>query len=421
MFFVVMALTSIMLVLLNFTTHIFVSEKPEESPYLQKVRDLAEKMEVFPIDFITRNGPLANFEYKRGAHSYRVTVDSYHQFSCRAELTREPFRQFYEFCQLALDATPEDIDVCLDHFDKASPKEKALLMTIMYIYILPWEKLDQFAEEHTKYFLEQWELLNEQLEQQNEQFWRQWEEQKELYQKDSERFWEQRKYGNPQEEFWQQFDLFSKQRHQQREEFLEQLKQFVEELKKQLGIDWYDTEGARGWSWFSRQFACSFDLTIRKYNHADSDAHKKVCLAKIKENIDDNTIAFPAIVMELDEKMGSNEDMETYKASTEEILRIVKINHDISSSEPLSFGHKGREYRNLLCQKIREEFPNDSQGIIADMLYLRYDRDMFSPRDIGLVRGNGSAKPKTVGQIAEHLLESWKGYNNETPLPLFTK
>ena len=414
-------------VLFSFVSKSFGTKKPKElayqkskeSPYLQRVRDLVARMEVFPIDFIARNGPLSNFEYRRSGNIYRVTTDSHFQFSSRAELTREPFRQFYEFCQLALDATPEDIDVCLDRYEEASPKEKALLMTIMYIYIFPWEKLDQFFEESKKHFWEQWEPLNEQLRQQEEQFWQQWEEQKELLKKDSKQFWEQREQGKPQEEFWKQFDLFTEQNQQQQEAFQKQLKQVVKELKERLDIAWYDVEGKGSWSWFSRQFASSFDLTIRKHIRDDSDVRKKACLAKIKESLDDDAIAFPAIVMELDEEMGSNEDMETCKASIEEILRIVKLNHNISSNEPMIFLFSStcREYRKILCQKIREEYPNDSQKIIADMLYTRYLEDMFGPFINGLVRGNASTKPKTIGQIALHLLASWPDCDSNTPTP----
>ena len=167
------------------------TDKTESSVFLQQIRDFAKEMEVFPISFIAKKGPLSN--WNEGGSDYR-----------RIELTRESFRIFYEFCQLALDATPEDIDTCLDYLDAASPREQALLMTAMYIYVYPWESQEPIVD----------------------------------------------------------------------------FRKLIWECR-----------------WFPIQFVTNaFDLTARK-NREDGDTHRNACFMKIREYVDDDTIAFPAFTL----------------------------------------------------------------------------------------------------------------------------
>jgi hypothetical protein len=95
----------------------------EQPPiYVAQLKQIAKKMEVFPIDLIARQGPLTS--------PYKMI---YHE-----ELTRDEFRTFYDFCELALSATEKDIETCLGKLETFSPKEQALLLTIIYVYSFPW-------------------------------------------------------------------------------------------------------------------------------------------------------------------------------------------------------------------------------------------------------------------------------------------
>ena len=93
-------------------------------------------MKIFPIDLIARDGPL----------SYFVKGSSYPKISIRQEMNREAFERFYNFCQLAFDATPRDIRACINYLPKASVKEKSLILTILYIYLYPWEKQKRITD-----------------------------------------------------------------------------------------------------------------------------------------------------------------------------------------------------------------------------------------------------------------------------------
>lgn len=98
--------------------------------YVERIQTTAETMEIFPVDLIARDGPLSFFK-----------KDSpYPQISVRTELNREAFARFYDFCQLAFDATPEDINECVKYLPQASAKEKSLIITVFYVYIYPWNK-----------------------------------------------------------------------------------------------------------------------------------------------------------------------------------------------------------------------------------------------------------------------------------------
>ena len=90
--------------------------------YVEQIQQIAEEIEAFPIDLIAFDGPLSFFN-KELQNPY---------VSIREEIDCQAFKLFYDFCQLALDATSEDIDACVDYLPQASTKEKALILTILY-------------------------------------------------------------------------------------------------------------------------------------------------------------------------------------------------------------------------------------------------------------------------------------------------
>ena len=103
--------------------------------YVEQIQQIAEEMEVFPIDLIAREGPLSFF---RKGEEYPI-------ISIRDEMDYESFKLFYKFCQLAFNASLQDIDSCVDYLPQASAKEKSLILTTFYVYAYPWEKQKQDA------------------------------------------------------------------------------------------------------------------------------------------------------------------------------------------------------------------------------------------------------------------------------------
>ncbi len=98
--------------------------------YVEQIQQFANTMEVFPVDLIARDGPISYFE--KGS--------KYASIGFREELDKASFKRFYDFCQLAFNARQKDIDACVDYLPQASAKEKALILTVFYIYVYPWEK-----------------------------------------------------------------------------------------------------------------------------------------------------------------------------------------------------------------------------------------------------------------------------------------
>ena len=111
-------------------------EPVPESSYVEQLRQTADKMEAFPVDLIAFEGPISFFnkEWQNPSVSIREEIDS------------QSFKLFYDFCQLALDATSEDVDACVDYLPRATAKEKALILTVLYIYAYPWEELPMITD-----------------------------------------------------------------------------------------------------------------------------------------------------------------------------------------------------------------------------------------------------------------------------------
>ena len=259
-------------------------------------------MEVFPVDLIARDGPLSFFR-----------KDSpYPQISVRTELNREAFERFYDFCQLAFDATPEDIDECIKYLPQASAKEKSLIITVFYIYIYPWDNQKRVTNMH--------EVMS----------------------------------------------------------------------------------AIRTRSWLSLQYPCdAFDLTVRKGRQSQPPESEQL-LRIISQYLDNGEIAFQDVA--IDREIPDPLNVERDRKEILEFIRSSKIgdgDQTVSSLIRLAS-------RKETMEKIRLKHPDSSSKVISDLLYVSYWQDTFAPTAGILPReGNASEKPKTLGQIAQQLLESW--------------
>ena len=90
-------------------------------------------------EFVT--GP----SYVEGPLSFFRKGEEYPIISIRDEMDYESFKLFYKFCQLAFNASLQDIDSCVDYLPQASAKEKSLILTTFYVYAYPWEKQKQIT------------------------------------------------------------------------------------------------------------------------------------------------------------------------------------------------------------------------------------------------------------------------------------
>jgi hypothetical protein len=270
----------------------------QSQSYSVKLKQIAEKMEVFPIDLIARKGPLAT--------PYKMV---YYE-----ELTIYDFRAFYNFCELALSATEKDIETCLGKLEYFSPKEQALLLTIIYVYSFPWS--DKLSSD-----------LLMQDRQKNKMSW--------------------------------------------------------------LGLNYTNLDKK------NRQYC---DIYIRtKYQ------------LLIKRFINNDKIAFPKVILDFDKKN---------KNENERITLRYDIKEEIGEE-------KMREYElDIISRKeyfldLEKRYPHKYRQKISDILFIFYPSDYFpylTPSGIGPEHGNTSSTPKTLGQIAQQLIDSW-----EPTKPISTK
>ncbi len=274
--------------------------------YLEKIQKTAEKMEVFPIDFIARKGPFSGKGTK-----IPIIV--------RRELNRETFQQFYEFCQLAFDATPEDIDACVEYLPNATAKEKALILTVFYIYVYPWEKYERFTT----------------------------------------------------------------------------VAEYVDSFS--------------GRSWLSLQVPTgAFDLTIREkfqFNHTEA---RKQLLPIMSRYLNNEEVAFSSYEME-----SLQEDSEEWNKNEREasaFLQTIKTKDGVIDDDFERYFHVLS--RTDFLNKMSRQYPADQvSAVVSCYLYASYWKDLFIPCFAftkGEPRiGNTSDVPKTLGQIALELLQSW--------------
>ncbi|MBR4751991.1 MAG: hypothetical protein IK077_09545 [Thermoguttaceae bacterium] len=301
LFFFLMALLTLI------TSSALKGEEPvPESSYVEQLRQTADKMEVFPIDFIARDGPLSYFnkENKPPCFYYRYEIDF------------RSFELFYNFCQLAFNATPEDINLCVDYIPQASTKEKALILTVFYIYSFPWEKQRLVDREA----------------------------------------WE---------------------------------------------------EAAKSRSWLSLQYPAGvFDVSIREKYHSQRGDISPRLLSIIAEYVNEDEIAFPSCDVEprrMHRFKNKSEAYEHIKSLKDKSGRDGEIDEYFT-------GWTGITKRKNVLRKMSEKYPREIvHEVIACNLYASYCWDMYVEElsNAGPFACNGSENPKSLGQIAQELMESW--------------
>jgi hypothetical protein len=297
----------------------------QSQTYLTALKQIADKMEVFPIDLISRQGQLSNF----------IDGESRSKIAIRLELTSENFRYFYDFCELALRATEEDIEVCIDKIKSASPKEQSLILTVIYVYSFPWSKEKPFVSS---------------------------ENQEEL-----KKYWDFRNSGGE-------------------------------------DIAFYVLLGCRSWLGMNYH---NFDTKNRPTcDEVIRSKYKKI----VEKFIDDPQIAFSAITITPPKRE-----------------RRVHERINISELLPKSIRDKRKEFsyydfENISSRKekldlLKKNYPEEHQQIISDIFFLLYVNDTCNIRTpLGFPpNGNASATPKTVGQIAQQLIDSWEPMKQVLP------
>ena len=109
-------------------------DRTEEVPYLQDgkslfdtLRSISKRMEVFPVDIVADNigGPLGVATQTHG---------SFVRWQKRYDLTFDRYAVFCEFKELAHRITEKDLRDCLMQIDEANPREKALILTTIFIF-----------------------------------------------------------------------------------------------------------------------------------------------------------------------------------------------------------------------------------------------------------------------------------------------
>jgi hypothetical protein len=302
--------------------------KEQLSDYFDELRIIADKMEVFPIDFIARQGSFSNIRYGRP------------KIGIRLELTNRNFRYFYDFCELALRATEEDIEVCIEKIKSASPQEQSLILTVIYVYSFPWSKEKPFV-----YSGDQEEL---------------------------KKYWDFRNSGGE-------------------------------------DIDFNVLLGYRSW----------LGMNYHNFDTQNRPICEEVIRSKYKniveKFINDPQVAFPAITFSPQEEIENRnyEHYERYKKITENIDDKLKR----IRGELLYNGLTNISLRKEKLDLLKENYPEEYQQIISDIFFLLYiaDSSPSYPSGIGTKKGNTSTTPKTVGQIAQQLLDSWEPLKQVSP------
>ncbi|MDO4570693.1 MAG: hypothetical protein Q4D38_09940 [Planctomycetia bacterium] len=266
-----------------------VVEEPQSHTFVQKVRSIAKQMNVFPVDFIARRGPLCFHTF--GTDRPEICI--------RTELGIVDFRTFCEFCYLALHASEQDVDSCLEVLASETPKVQALMLTILYIHSYPWSD--------------------------------------ELLQKND----------------------FCRERI------------------------------CMSWSWLAMNIGC-FDWDFEKRVPLENEKRTRY-RSVISEYSSISEIAF--------EKRNGGVKWDREKSKS------LFYKQGISVTSVRTFPD-----RQAFCEKTWKENKTEALQIISDLLYIYYWGDTFQEflSGTGPSYGNTSATPKTVGQIATQLLQSWE-------------
>ena len=103
----------------------------ESKTFFDEIRELAAKMEVFPIDIFVpqREGPLGFKPVNR-----RFLQSDHFDWLHRYELTFDRYVPMFEFKECVYKAGVNDVNDCINRINEMSPKEKALLLIAIYIF-----------------------------------------------------------------------------------------------------------------------------------------------------------------------------------------------------------------------------------------------------------------------------------------------
>ena len=88
--------------------------------------ELAERVEVFPVDLW--------HESLTNKSSFRENNGSFYYGKCRLELTFERYLPLHDFSEMACCITKQELFDIVSEIDKATPREKALILTTIFIY-----------------------------------------------------------------------------------------------------------------------------------------------------------------------------------------------------------------------------------------------------------------------------------------------
>ncbi|MBQ9874762.1 MAG: hypothetical protein IJM30_09890 [Thermoguttaceae bacterium] len=103
--------------------------RPENESLLETIKIEAANMEVFPVDMIANYWKGAI--YQKQSSQSNIFIDNWR---ARYELTFDRYLPFFRFKTRVIMASPEEIDDCVDQFEQLSVKEKALVITGIYIF-----------------------------------------------------------------------------------------------------------------------------------------------------------------------------------------------------------------------------------------------------------------------------------------------
>ena len=112
------------------------SNSQKDKSLFDDIRELAARMEVFPMDIYAQNydGPLG----LKAVLSRDTTIDPHYSkpsyWRYRYELSFDRFVPMFEFKECVYIACVNDVNDCVIRIEEMTPKEKALLLTAIYIF-----------------------------------------------------------------------------------------------------------------------------------------------------------------------------------------------------------------------------------------------------------------------------------------------
>jgi len=114
----------------------------------ERIQQIAAKTEVFPVDIYNLNhsGPLG----LKAVVSKDTSVDPrfrvFGGWQYRYDLTFDRFIPLFEFKECVYNASVNDLDDCINRIEEMTPKEKALLLTAIFIFEFRYRHCASFDE-----------------------------------------------------------------------------------------------------------------------------------------------------------------------------------------------------------------------------------------------------------------------------------